>query len=108
MRKLIAVSLGLVAWMAAGVNPAAGATLYGATAGNTNTGDLYTINTTTGNASLIGSIGFAVTGLAFDPLTGILFGSTSRNSISPGSLITINPATGAGTLVGAYGLSGDT
>lgn len=78
----------------------AGATLYGATGGNAFS-DLYTINPATGAAVSVGPIGFAVTGLAFDPTTGILYGVTSNQSpASPHSLITVDPATGAGTLIG--------
>jgi hypothetical protein len=56
-------------------------------------------------ATTIGPIGFAVTGLAFDPTTGILYGCTSNNSAAhPRSIVTIDPATGTGTFVGALGL----
>ena len=85
-------------------------TLYGANgaAGNAST-NLFTIDPTSGAATTIGPIGFAVTGLAFNPLTGTLYGSTGNQSpASPGSLITINPSTGAGTLVGPFGLPGQT
>jgi hypothetical protein len=64
---------------------------------------LFLLNPATG-AMLrdIGPIGFAVTGLAFDPATGVLYGVTGGGSPSPPrkSLITIDPITGAGTLVG--------
>ena len=73
-------------------------------AGNPHT-TLYKVNPATGaRMETIGEIGFAVTGLAFDPTTGTLYGSTSsQDATEPGSLITINTATGAGTLVGAAG-----
>jgi hypothetical protein len=83
-------------------------TLYAAdgAGGNPNT-NLYTLDPATGAViSTVGPIGFAVTGLAFHPSTGVLYGSTGR--ISPGapnSLITVDPATGAGTLVGSYGVA---
>jgi hypothetical protein len=49
----------------------------------------------------VGSIGFAVTGMAFDPSTGILYGATGHQSpVSPDSIITIDPNSGAGTLIG--------
>lgn len=83
------------------------AVLYGATGGNLNS-DLYTVNTTTGVTTSIGQIGFAVTGLAVDPITGTLYGSTSLQSPNhPNSIITIDRATGAGTLVGAVGIPGE-
>lgn len=85
---------------------AAGDELYAAdgAGGNPNT-TLYKVNPATGARSqTIGEIGFAVTGLAFDPTTGVLYGSTATNDANePGSLIRINVATGAGTLVGASG-----
>jgi hypothetical protein len=72
--------------------------------GNLNT-TLYKVNPLTGaRMETIGEIGFAVTGLAFDPTTGTLYGSTASNDATePGSLIRINTDTGAGTLVGAAG-----
>jgi Ca2+-binding RTX toxin-like protein len=80
------------------------AVLYGATGGENNS-NLYLIDTTTGATTTLGPIGYAVTGLAVDPNTGILYGSTSMFSPSdPGSLITINKTTGAGTLVGSIGI----
>lgn len=83
------------------------AVLYGAKAGSSTTSDLYTINSSTGAATSVGPIGYAVTGLAFDPTSGVLYGSVSPNSTAnPNSLITINPATGAGTLVGAFSIPG--
>ena len=83
------------------------AVLYGATGGNVNS-DLYTVNTATGATTSLGPIGFAVTGLAVDPTTGTLYGSTSMQSPSnPGSIIAINKATGAGTLVGSIGMPGE-
>ena len=63
------------------------------------------MDTVTGATTSIGPIGFAVTGLAVDPISGTLYGSTSSLSpISPHSIITINTTTGAGTLVGSVGL----
>jgi hypothetical protein len=80
--------------------------LYGADGANANPATvLLSINPATGVATPIGPIGFAVTGLAFSPVTGILYGSTGGNSpVSPNSIITINRFTGAGTLVGTTGL----
>jgi len=74
-------------------------------AGGNSEASLYKVDPATGaKTETIGDIGFAVTGLAFDPTTGILYGSTSSEDLNePGSLITINSDTGAGTLVGAPG-----
>ncbi len=75
--------------------------------GNPNT-TLYKVNPATGaKTEVIGTIGFQVTGLAFDPTTGILYGSTtSQDDTAPGSLIRINTETGAGTFLGQI-IAGD-
>jgi hypothetical protein len=67
---------------------------------------LYVLNPATGaTVTNVGAIGFAVTGLAVQPGTGTLFGSTGGNgAVGPNSIITINKTTGAGTLLGATGL----
>jgi hypothetical protein len=70
--------------------------------------NLYILDPSNGSViQNLGPIGFAVTGLAEDPATGTLYGSTSQGGSptpggapNPGSLITIDKATGAGTLVG--------
>jgi hypothetical protein len=80
-------------------------TLYGASGGADTTSDLYAIDPATGDLTVIGPIGYAITGLVYDATTDTLFGSTSNNSAaSPRSLITIDRNTGAGTLVGPMGL----
>jgi hypothetical protein len=80
--------------------------LYGAT-GSSAAGSLYTINTATGVATLIGPLKdgsgnvYSLTGMDFQPGTHVLFGSTSNNSTThPHSIVTINPATGLVTFVG--------
>ena len=69
-------------------------------------GSLFTINQATGTATFIGSTGInsdrgvpEVSGIAFDPTTGILYGITG-SACTGARLITINTSTGAGTLVG--------
>ncbi|HEV8440638.1 MAG TPA: S8 family serine peptidase, partial [Methylomirabilota bacterium] len=99
---------GLVDALAAvqSVPPSGGAgTLYGADGGQGNPSNLYILNPANGTIMhTIGSIGFALTGLAVHPITGVLYGSTSNNSPSaPGSLISINKTTGQGTLIGSFG-----
>lgn len=74
--------------------------LFGATGSGGGTSSLYTINTSTGAGTLIGSIGFNVSGISFDPTTGILYGLSGLRGAGPATLVTINTATGAGTLVG--------
>lgn len=74
-------------------------TVYGVDFGN-----LYTVDTDTGQATLVGPVGgFSVNGLVVGP-TGTLYASTNF-----GQLLTIDPTTGAGTLVGniGFGSSGD-
>ena len=89
-----------------GTTAALGQTLYAARGGGV-TSDLSIISATTGAlVTTVGPIGFAVTGMAVHPSTGVLYGVTSGQSPSnPRSLITINKTTGAGTLVGALGLN---
>jgi Ca2+-binding RTX toxin-like protein len=95
-----------VVWAGPASAQVAGPLLYGAdgAGGNANTA-LYRVDPATGaRTETIGPIGFSVTGLAFDPTTGILYGSTtSQDANEPGSLITINKQTGQGTLVGPPG-----
>src|SRR4029077_17764390 len=82
--------------------------LYGAKGGNASS-NLYTINPDTAEITSIGPIGFAVTGLAFDPTDETLYGVTSNNSPSkPRSLIEVDPSTGDGTLVGSLSLPSGT
>ncbi len=70
-------------------------------AGEDNASSLYTIDPTTGVATLVGPLGFnEVVSIDFDPLTGVLYGiSNSVGSAIAGRLITINTATGAGAVV---------
>lgn len=84
-------------------------TLYGATAAG-GSGQLYTIDAATG--AIVQNIGplndslsqnWPITGLAFHPFTGVLYGS-SGNAI-PGRearLVTINPANGLVTVIGSF------
>jgi hypothetical protein len=64
-------------------------------------GHLLRINTVTGAGTIVGTIGFPVPSLAFDPITGILYGGEGAGIPN---LYTVNPATGAATLVGNTGL----
>lgn len=107
---LLAVSL-LAAALAA--RPVHAATLYGATGTGGGTGTLGTIDTSNGAFTPIGAIQTAgganlrVTGLAFHPGTGILFGVTgNQNAVSARSLITIDPTTALATVIGEVNGSG--
>jgi uncharacterized repeat protein (TIGR03803 family) len=79
-------------------------TIFSARAAGQTTSDLYTLDPITAASTSIGATGHAFTSLAFDPTTGILYGTTSAGSAAnPGTLYTIDPATGSATLVGAMG-----
>ena len=70
----------------------------------------YRLDLATGAGSVIGDPGQAVTGLAFHPVTGVLYGSTAIIDIAGSTLdvchlITIDPLTGKGTDIGSFGLS---
>lgn len=84
--------------------------LFGADGAGGNPSNLYILSPTTGAiVSNVGPIGFAVTGLAVHPTTGVLYGSTGNQSpTAPGTLITIDRATGQGTVVGAFGIASQT
>jgi len=78
-------------------------TLYGASTANGGNGGFYRINTTSGQATLIGYIGVNVggdwvDGLAFNPVNGVLYGCISGPDYL-GGLVTINTSTGQGTLI---------
>jgi len=76
------------------------ATLYAADGAQGNLSNLYTLDPATGVVSTtIGPIGFAITGLAIDPGTGLLYGTTSSQdptatAAHDGFLILINKLTG--------------
>lgn len=108
MRKIFLVGL---CFLASLTGVFAQEVLLGTTGGSV--GDLYNIDPNTGTATLIGPLAdalgnpYAVTGLAFDSVTGILYGSTSNNSGISGAtkreLVSINPNTGVVTVIGAFG-----
>jgi hypothetical protein len=84
------------------------ATLYGATAAGA-AGELYVLDPTTGamvtdvgplNDAL--SVNYPITGLAFNPITGVLYGSTGNAGAVDAMLVTINPATAQVTPIGLF------
>jgi hypothetical protein len=85
------------------------AVLYGATASGS-PGRLFTIDPAT--AAQISDIGptndaaganYPITGLAFHPTTGVLYGSTGNNpAATAGTFVTINPATAQVTVIGLF------
>jgi hypothetical protein len=104
VKKLLGLTLGLAFSLAAAAPAFAAEVLYGADGAGGTTSNLYILNPATGAVvTTVGNIGFAVTGLAIHPSTGVMYGSTGRMSAtSPHSLITIDKTTGAGTLVGTF------
>jgi hypothetical protein len=78
--------------------------LYGAVSGADS--PLYIIDPMTGAATAVGNIGFGITGLAFHPITGELYGTQGGvpDDVFDRNLIRIDPTTGAGTVVGPIGL----
>ena len=75
----------------------------------TGASSLHRVNPQTGRATLVGAIGFdAVGGMAFHPLTGVLYAVGQRPSAGAEGprgarvLITIDPATGAGAEIGPF------
>jgi hypothetical protein len=83
-------------------------TLFVATGGTGNSSvtappsPLYKIDPGNGaTLATVGNTGYAITGLAQDPTSGILYGvSNNKSPLVPRALITIDPATGAAALVG--------
>lgn len=66
--------------------------------------NLYKVDPATGAATPVGNTGYAITGLAQDPTTGILYAvSTGNSPIAPLTLLTLNPTNGAPTVVGPLG-----
>lgn len=83
-------------------------TLYASTS-SFGPGELYIINQATGtiiqdigplNDSL--NVNYPITGLAFSPITGVLYGSTGNAGAVDARLVTINPATALVTVVGQF------
>lgn len=84
------------------------ATLYGASAAG-GPGELYILNPA--NGSVIQDLGplndslgvnYPITGLAFHPITGVLYGSTGNAGSTDARLVTINPATALVTEIGLF------
>lgn len=107
MKRLCAI-LGGVFFLVMTVSAHA-ADLYAATASG-GPGQLYLLNAATG--AVLDDIGplndiagtnYPMTGLAFHPATGVLYGSTANNPASTAArLVRINPATGLVTVIGAF------
>ena len=91
-----------IVWAGPAPAQVTGNVLYGADGAGTNEATtLYTINPADGTKiATIGLIGFAVTGLAVDPTTGQMYGSTTSFDDALTSLIKIDKTTGEGSLIG--------
>lgn len=96
-------------------NQANAAPLYGATGTGEGTGTLVSIDPLTGAATVIGPLNdalgqnYRLTGLAFHPITGVLYGSSNNTSpTNPQSLVIVDPLTGLVTQVGSFGQDGQT
>jgi hypothetical protein len=108
------VLVALLALFLLGAVQARADTLYAATGSTGVNGELYILNPANGAVitdvgALVDSGGhhYGLTGLAFHPTTGVLYGSTARKSpTSPGHLVIVNPATALVTDVGSFGVSG--
>jgi hypothetical protein len=106
MQKLLSALVGIFCFAGHSLS---GQTLYAAKGSNGANGILYTINPATGGIAstigpiLVGATPIPITGLAFSPINGTLYGSTSGFGNLVKSFVTINPATGAATLIGAVG-----
>ncbi len=76
---------------------------YGATSSPTMS-ELYALNPLTGDATLVGPIGFKrVSGMDFHPTIGVLYATGERIGTTTGVLIRIDPTTGIGTEIGPTG-----
>src|SRR5205814_5822857 len=94
--------------LAAGASRARAAILYGATSAG-GPGELFILNPASGavvtdvgplNDAL--TVNYPVTGLAFSPVTGVLYGSTGNAGAVDAILVTINPATALVTVIGSF------
>jgi hypothetical protein len=107
-RSAFVASAMVMAGLIAGVGRAEAGFLYATDGQNGNPAtNLYVIDTATLARVTVGRIGFAVTGLALNPFTGVLYGDTAPRGSNTRQLITINTITGAGTLIGALGVGLD-
>ncbi|MBL9030379.1 MAG: hypothetical protein JNM80_01555 [Phycisphaerae bacterium] len=98
--------LSVLAVLASAGSALAQAPLYAVTFG----GSLYTLNTSTGAATLVGPTGFDRLNAAAMLSNGDIIASRARNTAVPGDtnkIIRINPATGAGSLLCDFGTARD-
>ncbi len=109
-----ALNLAALALLFVGSGQTRADVLYGATGSNGGNGELVILNPATGAvATDIGPLvdgsnnPYGITGLAFQPGTGVLYGATANGSpTDPGWLVSINPATARVTPIGAFNAIG--
>jgi hypothetical protein len=106
-KNILGLLLCAACFLASGPNAFA-TTLYASRSGG-GAGELFTISSA--NGALVQDIGplndvaglnYPITGLAFNPLTGLLYGSTGNAGAVDGMLVTIAPATAQVTVVGPF------
>jgi hypothetical protein len=107
-RRLITLGTLLVLFNISGVVLAG--TIFAASGSGGGAGSLYTL-APTGAGTLVGALvdatgaAYGLTGLAFDPITGFLYGSTANQSpTARGHLVRVDSATGLVTDIGAFGI----
>lgn len=67
--------------------------------------ELWRVDPNSGQTTTVGNTGFAITGMAQDPTTGLLYAvSNNKSPIAPKTLLRIDPANGSATQVGPLGL----
>ncbi len=71
-------------------------------------GTIYSIDPNTGDASQVTTTGLKISGLAFNPVTGILWASVRPISSGKDNIYKINLANGSSTFVGATGFGAAT
>src|SRR5438132_10406082 len=108
MQQKIILALLCAACFLASASNAFATTLYESLSGG-GTGELYIISSA--NGALVQDIGplndalatnYPITGMAFNPLTGVLYGSTGNAGAADARLVTINPATALVTPIGPF------
>lgn len=89
------------------INPTTGAAFLAAAGGTPAASRLYSLNLTTGAATLIGQITAPTdaTGTIMIDIAMNCAGALYGHNISDDALYSINPTTGAGTLIGTHGLA---
>jgi hypothetical protein len=108
----VRTALSLLAALAAVARADAQSVLYGGT-GSNGPGQLVTLNPNTG--AVVSTIGptndaggnnYGLTGMAYNPVNGLLYGSSGNGSNYPAAtrahLVTVNPTTGRVTDIGAF------